>query len=264
MLVDGLAEGEVAVKVHDLVLVGVVVVLGRAVWHNAFDLVGFAGTKDTRLYAITVRSLLNRDPNIVSKASAYGEVRRDIQRRDVGIDTLFLRDIQALGGSRSFISFSVLVAIISIAGVTVLPVARDFRRSVEGKGSSGVYHARIAACAIAFNRATVYVAASASCNIKGIDCQSVVGRARTRAVEVAHRAAVEVDRSVGDAHHACNGALSSLLNLCKLSGLFDRRIFIIGLPNAAVGIGTKPAVLERRSQPRSDVRIHATTGIAHN
>ena len=218
---DGLAEGEVAVKVHDLVLVGVVVVLGRAVWHNAFDLVGFAGAKDTRLYAITVRSLLNRDPNIVSKASAYGEVRRDIQRRDVGIDTLFLRDIQALGGSRSLISFSVLVAIISIVGVAVLPVARDFRRSVKGKGSGSVYHARIAARAIARNFATVYVAASASCNIKGIDCQSVVGRARTRAVEVAHLAVVEVDRSVGDAHHACDSIGIMDRRISKITSRFD-------------------------------------------
>ena len=197
-------------------------------------------------------------------ASAHGEVRRKVQRRSRGIGARFFRDVQALGGSCSDICLGISVACRCISGMAVLPKARDSRRPAKGKGPGGVYHARIAARTVAFNRATVYVAASASCNIEGIDCQSVVGRARTRAVEVVHRAAVEVDRSVSDTHHACNGALSSLLNLCKLSGLFDRRIFIIGLPNAAVGIGTKPAVLERRSQPRSDVRIHATTGIAHN
>ena len=83
-------------------------------------------------------------------------------------------------------------------------------------------------------------------------------------MEFFHRAVVEVDRSISDTHNAGNGALSRFLNLRELSGLFDRRIFIIGLPNAAVGIGTKLAVLERRSQPRGDVRIHATMGIAHN
>ena len=250
VLVDGLAEGEIAVEVHDLVLVGVVVVLGRAVWHNAFDLVGFAGAKGTRLYAITVRSLLNRDPNIVSKASAYGEVRRDIQRRDVGIDTLFLRDIQALGGSRSFISFSVLVAIISIVGVAVLPVARDFRRSIEGKGPGGVNHARIAARAIARNFATVYVAASASCNIKGINRQSIVSGARTRAVEVAHRAAVEVDRSVGDAHHAGDSISIKNRGVSKITRRFDRLIAIVRLPDAQVLpiAATEAAIVERRCQ----------------
>ena len=251
---DGLAEDEVTVEVHDLVLVGVVIVLGRAVWHNAFDLVGFAGAKDARLYAITVRSLLNRDPDIVSKASAYGEARRDIQRRDVGIDTLFLRDIQALGGSRSFISFSVLVAIISIVGVAVLPVARDFRRSVEGKSSGGVYHARIAACAIAFNRATVYVAASASCNIKGIDCQSVVRRTRARAVEVAHRAVVKVNRSVGDAHHAGDSISIKNRGVSIITRRFDRRIAIVRLSDAQASpiagfiMPTEAAIVERRRQ----------------
>lgn len=126
MLVNGLAEGKVAVKVHDLVLVGVVVVLGRAVWHNAFDLVGFAGAKDTRLYSITVRGLLNRDLNIVSKASAYGEVRRDVQRRNVGIDTLFLRDIQALGGSRSDIGIGISVARRYVSCMVILPVASQW------------------------------------------------------------------------------------------------------------------------------------------
>ena len=266
VLVDGLAEGEVAVKVHDLVLVGVVVVLGRAVWHNAFDLVGFAGAKGTRLYAITVRSLLNRDPNIVSKASAYGEVRRDIQRRDVGIDTLFLRDIQALGGSRSFISFSVLVAIISIVGVAVLPVARDFRRSIEGKGPGGVNHARIAARAIARNFATVYVAASTSCNIKGIDCQSVVSGARTRAVEVAHRAAVEVDRSVGDAHHAGDSIGIKNRGVSKITRRFDRLIALVRLPDAQVLpiAATEAAIVERRRHfcDSASVFGHLETAVA--
>ena len=221
MLVNGLAEGKVAVKVHDLVLVGVVVVLGRAVWHNAFDLVGFAGAKDTRLYSITVRGLLNRDPNIVSKASAYGEVRRDVQRRNVGIDTLFLRDIQALGGSRSDIGIGISVARRYVSCMVILPVARNGRRPAEGKGSSSVHHARIASCSVARNLATVYVAASASCNIKGINRQSIVSGARTRAVEVAHLAVVEVDRSVGDAHHACDSIGIKDRRISKITSRFD-------------------------------------------
>ena len=105
--------------------------------------------------------------------------------------------------------------------MAVLPKARDSRRPAKVKGSSGVYHARIAACAIAFNRATVYVAASASSNIKSIDRQSVVGRARTRAVEVVHRAAVEVDRSVGDAHHAGDSIGIKNRGVSKITRRFD-------------------------------------------
>ena len=221
MLVNGLAEGEIAVKVHDLVLVGVVVVLGRAVWHNAFDLVGFAGAKDTRLYAFTVRSLLNRDPNIVSKASAHGEARRKVQHRGRDIGALFLRDVQALGGSCGDICLGISVACRCISGMAVLPKARDSRRPAKGKGSSSVHHARIAARSIARNVAAVYVAASASSNIKSIDRQSIVGRARTRAVEVAHRAAVEVNRSVGDAHHAGDSIGIKDRGISKITRRFD-------------------------------------------
>ena len=253
MLVDGLAEGKVTLEVHDLVFIGVVIVLGRAVWHNAFDLVRFTVAKDTRLYAIAVRSLLNRDPNMVI-ASAHGEVGRKVQRRSRGVGALFLRDIQALGGSRSDICLGISVACRCISGMAVLPKARDGRRTAEGKGSSSVHHARIAARAVARNIATVYVAARTSCNIKGIDCQSVVGQARTRAVEVVHRAAVEVDRSVGDAHHACDSIGIEDRGILKIGRRFDRLIALVRLPDAqvlpiaAAIVPTEAAIVERRRQ----------------
>ena len=249
VLVDGLAEGEVAVKVHDLVLVGVVVVLGRAVRHNAFDLVGLTAAKDTRLYAITVRSLLNRDPHMIV-ASAHGEVRRKIQRRDRSIGAFFLRDIEALGGSRSFICLGISVACRCISGMTVLPEARDSRRPAEGKGSSSVHHARIATRAVARNLAAAYVATRASSNIEGINRQSVVSRARACAVEAVHLAAIEVDRSVGNAHHAGNGKGIKVRGISKITRRFDRRIALVRLPDARVLtiVATETAVVERRRQ----------------
>ena len=251
--VDGLAEDKLAVEVHDLVLVGVAVILRRAVWHNAFDLVRLASAEHTCQGRRIIRRLFDGDPHVITKATTRREARGNVQIR--GLVTRLLGDVEALGGAGGDVGLGIVVALVRAAGVAVLPEARNLGRAIKREDARGIHHAGVALRAVTGDRATVDVATGAAGDVEGVDRHGAVLRSRACAVEVGHPGVVEIDRGVGDAHDAGDGILAARVHHRELLGLLDRGVALARLPHAFVVMAGELAVVEGRGQIRGGIII---------
>ena len=217
---DGLAEGEIAVDVHNLIVIGVSAIVLRTICLNPLNRVARVTlAEEARRKRIVAFNLSNGHQDTHIRVGA--ESARKIKRRNGIVRILFLGNVNALCCAGRNIGIGIPVALFLIASSSVLVITRNLRLAVQCQRTRNIGHACIAARTVAFNRAAVYVAARASCDIESINRQGAVCRARTRTMEILHRAVIEIKRSVGDAHHSSNSIRIQIIGISETRGFFD-------------------------------------------